>query len=34
LTVRVPAPQAPVEQLAHELRLRTHTRLRAQGVFA
>jgi small conductance mechanosensitive channel len=35
VTVRVPATAAaPVEQLAHELRLRAHTRLRNEGVFA
>ena len=34
VTVRVPARTAPVEQLAHELRLRTHARLRREGIFA
>jgi hypothetical protein len=34
VTVRVPETDVPVEQLAHELRLRAHRRLRAAGVFA
>jgi small conductance mechanosensitive channel len=34
MTVRVSATDASVEQLAHELRLRSHTRLRNEGVFA
>jgi small conductance mechanosensitive channel len=33
VTVRVPALEVPVEQLAHELRLRAHRRLRREGVF-
>jgi hypothetical protein len=33
VTVRVPAVDLPVEQLAHELRLRAHRRLRREGVF-
>jgi small conductance mechanosensitive channel len=33
VTVRVAADAAPVEQLAHELRLRAHSRLRREGVF-
>jgi small-conductance mechanosensitive channel len=33
VTVRVPAVEKPVEQLAHELRLRAHRRLRREGVF-
>jgi small conductance mechanosensitive channel len=33
VTVRVPAPGADVEHLAHDLRLRTHARLRREGVF-
>jgi small conductance mechanosensitive channel len=33
VTVRVPAVELPVEQLAHELRLRAHRRLRGEGVF-
>lgn len=32
VTVRVPADAEPVEQVAHELRLRAHTRLRRDGV--
>jgi len=34
VTLRVPAGAAAVEQLAHELRLRSHARLRREGVFA
>jgi small conductance mechanosensitive channel len=34
LTVRVPAPRAGAESLEHELRLRAHRRLRAEGVLA
>jgi small conductance mechanosensitive channel len=34
LTVRVPAPPGDAERLEHDLRLRAHTRLRAEGVFA
>jgi small-conductance mechanosensitive channel len=34
LTVRVPAPPGDAERLEHELRLRAHKRLRAEGVFA
>jgi small conductance mechanosensitive channel len=34
VTVRVPAGELPVEELAHELRLRAHRRLRREGVFA
>jgi small conductance mechanosensitive channel len=34
LTVRVPAPPAGAESLEHELRLRAHRRLRAEGVLA
>jgi hypothetical protein len=32
LTLRAAADGTPVEQLAHELRLRAHARLRADGV--
>lgn len=34
LTVRVPSPRGSAETLEHELRLRVHTRLRAEGVLA
>lgn len=34
ITVRVPAPPGSAEQFEHELRLRAHRRLRAEGVFA
>jgi small-conductance mechanosensitive channel len=34
LTVRVPAPRAGAESLEHELRLRAHRRLRAEGVLS
>jgi small-conductance mechanosensitive channel len=34
VTVRVPATAMPVEELAHELRLRAHRRLRREGAFA
>lgn len=34
LTVRVPAPPGDAERLEHELRLRAHKRLRAEGLFA
>ena len=34
VTVRVPAVGMSVEQLAHDLRLRVHRRLRSEGVFA
>ena len=34
LTVRVPADRTSAEELAHELRLRAHRRLRAEGVLA
>lgn len=34
VTVRVPTREERVEQFAHELRLRAHSRLRAAGVFA
>jgi small-conductance mechanosensitive channel len=34
ITVRVPSPPGSAEQLEHELRLRAHKRLRAEGVFA
>jgi small-conductance mechanosensitive channel len=34
ITVRVPRPPGSAEQLEHELRLRAHKRLRAEGVFA
>jgi small-conductance mechanosensitive channel len=34
LTMRVPAPPGDAERLEHELRLRAHKRLRAEGVFA
>lgn len=33
VTVRAPAVGVPVEELAHELRLRAHRRLRREGVF-
>ena len=34
VTVRVPAVEPAVERRAHELRLRTHARLRREGLFA
>jgi small conductance mechanosensitive channel len=34
ITVRVPSPPGSAELLEHELRLRAHKRLRAEGVFA
>ena len=34
VTVRVPTGDVSVEQVAHDLRLRTHDRLRREGVFA
>jgi small-conductance mechanosensitive channel len=34
LVVRVPAARGEAENVAHELRLRVHRRLRAEGVFA
>jgi small-conductance mechanosensitive channel len=34
LTLRVPASRSDAEKLAHDLRLRAHRRLRAEGVFA
>jgi small-conductance mechanosensitive channel len=34
VTVRAAAVGVPVEELAHELRLRAHRRLRREGVFA
>src|SRR5918995_1715698 len=34
VTVRIPAPRGGAESLEHELRLRAHRRLRAEGVLA
>ena len=34
LTVRVPSPRGAAEELEHDLRLRAHRRLRAEGVLA